>query len=152
MSEKHDLRFVVQSSWKPEIPLEFKTKLEFRKSETGGTGYVTASFLSQDISVDLLAGRIRLSGRYAVFDIPDWDVRIYAWEQDLLYSFSSPLFYKQGSRICALTKLKLSNNISFWCKYSANYYNSERESGTGSDLRCGKRYDEWKMQLQWKFH
>ena len=56
-------------------------------------------FLCQDIAYKPENKPYSLSFRYAIFDAKDYNARIYAYESDVLYSFSVPALYGKGMRI-----------------------------------------------------
>ncbi len=152
METKQDHRLVLQAAWRPVGNFSFKTRLELKKTNTNHGVQHCSDFMSQDANLILFSDRLRLSFRFAVFNIPDWSVRIYAWEQDLLYSFSSPAFYRQGTRYYAVARIALLKNLNLWFKYAATSYRSFVVTGTGADLRKGALFEEWKIQIQWKIY
>jgi hypothetical protein len=150
MAPRQDQRLVLQATWRPKVNYSFKTRLELKKMNSGNRLQTSSDFMSQDVSLSMFSDILRLSFRFAVFNIPDWSVRIYAWEQDLLYSFSSPAFYRQGTRYYAVAKLVLLENLDLWFKYAATSYRSFVKTGAGADQREGNLFEEFKIQLQWK--
>ena len=59
--------------------------------------------LYQDISWEMTQ-KVKITARYAIFDIPDYDARIYAYENDILGYFSIPPYFGTGSRYYAVLK------------------------------------------------
>ncbi len=59
---------------------------------------------------------ISLLMRMTCFDTDGYDTRIYCYENDVLYSFSSPAYYGSGYAFYILLKLPLFRNVDFWCK------------------------------------
>ncbi len=104
-------------------------------------------FLSQDISYHSPGERFTLNARYAVFDSPDWSTRIYAYENDLLYSFSIPAFYRQGSRISLSGKVGVLRHADLWFKYAVTRYTSPYLSGSGPDRRESSVYRDFGLEL-----
>ena len=56
-------------------------------------------FLCQDIAYKPEDKPYSLTFRYALFDAQDYNARIYAYENDVLYSFSVPALYGKGLRV-----------------------------------------------------
>lgn len=56
-----------------------------------------------------------LRGQY--FDANSYQSRIYAWENDLQYSFSVPFFYGKGYRFYTVIQYKYSRKLSGWLRY-----------------------------------
>jgi hypothetical protein len=72
-----------------------------------------------------------------MFDIPTWDNRIYAYENDVLYSFSTPAYYSSGSRIALLTRYRPFRYSDIWIKIVYTNY-----SGRNSfDSVSGRKKD-----------
>ena len=45
-----------------------------------------------------ISNRVKLKFRYLLFDIHEWDNRIYCYEPGLIYSYNFPSFYGKGSK------------------------------------------------------
>lgn len=63
-------------------------------------------------------GRVSLSVRWQVFDTDDYDTRLYAFEQDVSYSYSLPASYGKGYRYIVLAKYVISRHLSAWVRWS----------------------------------
>jgi len=78
--------------------IELRTRAEWswfdNEVETLSKGYL----LYQDVVFKSIRYPLSFSTRYALFDAQDWDARIFAFENDLLYSFSVPPYSGKGSR------------------------------------------------------
>jgi len=96
-----------------------------------------------------LAGRISrsLKGncRLQLFDSEGFNSRIYAYEQDLLYSFSLPANSESGLRYYLNLNYELSKKLEFWMKISRSVF-SVPGIGTGSDEIVGSHRTEVKFQ------
>jgi Helix-hairpin-helix motif len=150
MEEEISQRLVFQSKFSASEKLNFKTKIEIKTDQKNISKY-QGSFIAQEINFNLFQNRVILNTRYAIFDIPDWSVRIYSWESDVFSSFSSPLFNHRGSRTNLVMKFNLGEKLNLWMKYAQTNYTSEINSGTGADLRTGNCFREWKLQMNLKF-
>jgi hypothetical protein len=149
MEEHISQRLVIQTKYNVSESLSLKTKIEL-KTDHGNRSKWQGSFLAQDINFSLLQNKIKINTRYALFDIPDWTVRIYSWESDVYSAFSSPLFYHSGSRSNLVLKFNIGEKLDLWVKYAQTNYTSEVSSGTGVDLRTGKCFRECKLQINLK--
>jgi hypothetical protein len=89
--------------------------------------------------------------RYALFDTDDYDARIYAYENDVLYAFSIPGYFYKGSRFYLLIKWELLENLDFWVRYSQTFYTNQTTLSTGLDEINGNTRSEIKMQFRFKF-
>jgi hypothetical protein len=58
-----------------------------------------------------------MSCRYTFFNIEDFDARIYAYESDVLYSFSVPSYSGNGQKIYLVIKHQFGDNLTAWLRY-----------------------------------
>ena len=88
--------------------------------------------------------------RYGIFDIDDYNSRIYTYENDLLYNFSVPSFQDKGSRTYLMTQWKATKNITLWFKAAQTWYSNKKEIGSGLQTIKGNTKTNFKIQLQVK--
>jgi hypothetical protein len=58
-----------------------------------------------------------LSFRYSFYNIDDFNSRIYAYENDILYSYSVPAFSGNGQKIYVMFKHQFCENATLWLRY-----------------------------------
>ena len=144
MEKEKDHRFSVLTNYEYSDQLSFKNKLEIKINQSVNneeTGYL----LYQEINKKFFNKLLSINFRYTMFDIPDWSVRIYSWEHDLLYGFSVPVFYKSGQNI--LFNFRYTHRrIKLGFKTSISFYNKEYTAGNGYEKRTGDVFSTWKFQ------
>jgi hypothetical protein len=59
-------------------------------------------------------------------DCPDWNARIYAYENDVLYAFSILPYTGRGSRVYGMVKWDVARGVDLWVRYGAFLYNQTR--------------------------
>ena len=74
--------------------------------------------LCQDISYSFTVLPLRLWFRYLLCSTEGWDSRLYAWENDLLSSFSVPALYGESSRSFIMISWKPAGKIEARLKYA----------------------------------
>ena len=84
--------------------------------------------------------------RIAWFNAPDYNARIYAYEKDVLYAYSSQQFYGKGWRWMCLLKWKPLEQLAFWLKISQSLYPGQ--DAIGSSLTAIKGYHKTEVKLQ----
>jgi len=90
------------------------TRIDYKKANPGGSmGYS----LFQEINYSFKRIPITIWGRYCIFNTEDWSSRIYTYENDLLYSYSIPALYGEGSRSYIMTKWKITDFAELRIKY-----------------------------------
>lgn len=105
----------------------------------------------QDVQAEFTNFPIKINGRLAWFSTKSYDSRIYAYENDILYTFSIPAYYGKGIRTYANISYRLANNIDFWLKLGNTYWTDRNTIGSGYSLIEGKNKTELKIQLRLKF-
>jgi len=93
----------------------------------------------------------RLSARYALFDIPLSDARIYAYENDVLGFFSIPAFRGSGSRYYIMLNSKLGRSLECWIRLAQTRLTDVHQIGSGLESIEGNTKTELKLQIRWKF-
>jgi hypothetical protein len=81
--------------------------------------------LCQDLSVSVRPLPLKVWLRYALWSSDDYNTRLYAWENDMLYSFSIPAFYGEGSRAALMVSWKPHSSIELRAKYSVSVTREE---------------------------
>ena len=66
--------------------------------------------------------------RYARFHIEDYDSRIYAYENDVLYAYSIPAYYENGQKTYIMLRQKILRNIILWGRYACTTYSVSGKS------------------------
>ena len=107
-------------------------------------------FLCQDIAYKPEDKPYSLTFRYALFDAQDYNARIYAYENDVLYSFSVPALYGKGMRVYLLGKLKLFNALTLYARIGRTIYSDRDKIGSGLTLIEGSHKTDLKVEAIWK--
>ncbi len=117
------------------------------KSADPEKGYL----ILQDVTYNPLGSKFLFNFRYALFDTKSYDTRIYTYESDLLYLYSIPYYYDQGSRFYAMVQYKVKKGIDIWLRYSQTLYTNIDVISSGLDEIDGNTKSEIKMQLRLEF-
>ena len=107
-------------------------------------------FLCQDIAYKPEDKPYSLTFRYALFDAQDYNARIYAYENDVLYSFSVPALYGKGMRVYLLGKVKLFNALTLYARIGRTIYSDRDQVGSGLTLIEGNHKTDLKVEAIWK--
>lgn len=119
-------------------------KRESQKRESGWMAY-------QDILYDPVKSRLSGNMRLAYFDTPGFDSRIYAYENDVLYSYSVPAYQNNGIRFYCNGRYTLGRKTDLWMRYSISKYFDKDIVGSGNDEIDGSKRSELKVQLRFQF-
>lgn len=95
----------------------------------------------------------RLSGnvRVALFGTPGYNSRIYAYENDVLYAYSFPMYHNKGMRAYANARYRIGRAADIWVRYAAFVYRGVDEVGSGLDLISGNQRSDVRLQLRIQF-
>jgi hypothetical protein len=104
----------------------------------------------QDIQFSPKKTPLNISARVAWFNTESYNSRIYAYENDLLYTFSMPAYYDNGFRTYLNVKYKLIKNIEIWFKIANTTLNDTESTGSGYNKIMGNKKSEVKFQLRLK--
>lgn len=91
------------------------------------------------------------AARLAYFDTDDYDSRLYAFENDVYYSFSIPAYYGSGIRTYLNLKWKIHSGVTAEGRIAQTFRNDSKEIGSGNDLIAGNTRTEVKAQIRWQF-
>ncbi|MCA5005578.1 ComEA family DNA-binding protein [Sphingobacterium bovistauri] len=140
-----DYEYKLNDTWN--IKSRAELSLFDKKKESRSEGYM----IFQDVYWKGLKNKLQLNSRVSYFNIKDYDSRIYAYESDVLYGASFPMYYDQGIRSYVNVRWRLSRHIDFWLRYSITSYLDRENIGSGLDLIKGNRRSDIKLQVRWQW-
>jgi hypothetical protein len=85
--------------------------------------------------------------RLQYFETDGYNSRLYAYENDVFYSFSIPVFYDKGYRYYVNASYDLSKKIAFWLKFAQTIYPNKNLIGTGLDEIKSHKKTEIKIEM-----
>ncbi len=144
----------VKSNWRvnseiiisPTLTLRNRIEYTHRKDLTvQGNGYL----MYQDLLLDLPKQQLSISARYAIFQTSTYEDRLYAYEQDVLYSYSIPAYFYTGQRFYVMLQKKINRNITAWLRYSNWIYLNQNTLGSGNDEILGNKKPQLSFQLRY---
>ena len=89
--------------------------------------------------------------RLAFFDTDNYDTRIYAYENDVLYAFSVPAYSGRGLRYYFNLSYRINRNFTVWLRFSQTYFVDRDVISSGLAEIDGRTRSEIKVQLRAKF-
>lgn len=128
--------------------LLLKNRIEFLIRRQADQSVQNGFLVYQDINWQTPLNPLSITLRYALFHTDSYDERIYAWENDLLYVFSVPAYYYQGSRSYFLIRYRFNDHVDFWLKYAQTFYADRTIIGSGPSQIEGRTRSEIKAQLR----
>jgi len=88
------------------------------------------------------------SVRYALFNTPDFDTRIYAYERDVYYTYSVKPYFGQGQKVYLNLKWQFNRYFKLIFRIGRLVYPFANSIGSGNDLIAANHRTEIKIQLR----
>jgi hypothetical protein len=126
--------------------VRLKSRLECNLVQGMPAGWL----IFQDIEIAPERFKARIWLRTCLFDVKAYESRIYAYENDVLYDFSSTMHYGKGLRGVLMFRFSPAGWIDLWLRLSTIYY-TNKYIGTGWDEIEGNRQNEVEFQARFKW-
>jgi hypothetical protein len=140
-----------QVSYKINAAIAIRNRVELlwydKKGENAEQGFLTFADFIYKPMLKPYACIIRMQ----YFETDGYDSRIYAYENDVLYSYSIPSFFDKGFRYYINLNYDLGKKLSFWIRWAQTIYRNKTVIGSGLDEISGSHKTEFKIQLRWLF-
>lgn len=157
MTETNFLIALPRQSWRTQISYKINTSITLRnrvelmwydrKGVQKESGFLTFIDLVYKPMLSPYAGTLRLQ----YFETDGYDARLYAYENDVLYSYSIPSFSGKGYRYYINLNADISKRISFWLRFAQTIFLNQQKIGSGLDEIPGNRKTEIKFQTRFLF-
>lgn len=144
---RQKLRFQLNGALGEVIYLKNRVEWVWYKHEQHSHGLL----VFQDIGLKTRKNTSNWWLRIAYFSTDDYDSRMYAYENDLLYQFSVPAFYGEGFRFYVNGKVKICEKMDVWLKASRTSFIGVDRIGSGYSELEGNKRTEVKCQLRFRF-
>lgn len=152
-------RLRVHGSIKLTKALELRNRVEFSRFEDIEKP-VYGFMLYQDILFKPIGSNFQFTSRLGIFDIEDYDARIYAYENDIINEYYIPAYNGQGIRFYLNARWRINNHIRIEGRYDITHYNAlnnkpiePRHNDIGSGLTAieGNTRSIVKFQIRYKW-
>jgi hypothetical protein len=114
-------------------------RIEFAHGSGANYSPVNGTVVSQDIFYKPMGSFFSFNVRYAIFNCPDFDTRIYGYENDVQGAFSVPFYYGSGSRFYTNVNLHVSRRINLSVRYSTTLQDDPESFSRKSDIKIQLR-------------
>jgi hypothetical protein len=129
----------------------FKSRLEHCMFYAEGIGQKSGTLIYQDFQYKPMLNPLDITCRLAMFDIDDFNARVFAVESDVLYQYSVPLYQNAGIRYYILLHYNVSKHFDIWLRYAKTTYSNVNIIGTGLEQIQGNESSDMKVQVRWSF-
>ena len=126
------------------ISLKSRIEFSYYSKQSSEKGFL----ILQDVVYKPTEKQYTLNGRLAYFKTDGYNSRFYAYENDVLYSFSVPALYGNGFRTYFNFQYKFNSSFCLWLKCAATHQFAQNTDEKSVD---SSTFSEVKLQLRYQF-
>lgn len=141
-------QYRVNASYKLTASLTGKSRIEYIQFSDEMNQNQVGTLLFQDLFYITSFKEFSIGARAAIFNVDDYNARVYATEQDVLYQYAVPLYQNSGMRFYAVTHIRLSKRFDFWIKYSQTQYSNVNTISSGLEQIQGSKLSDLRVQVR----
>ena len=148
LESRENLRFHLALNVTPD--LELRTRFEqswYNFGDRRESGFL----VFQDVLYRPLGSPFSMTARLSFFDTESFNTRIYAYENDVLYSFSIPPFFDRGYRYYVNLRYRIVRNLTLEGRVSQTRYRNRDQIGSGLETIDGNTRTDLKFQFRYVF-
>ncbi len=140
-----------QFSYKVSSEITLRSRAELVWYDNKGRASEEGMLIYADILYKKIFSPISGNIRLQYFETDGYNSRLYAYENDVLYSYSIPVFSGKGYRYYLNLNYDIGRNLTFWVKLAQTYYPDNKTVGSGLDIIQGNRKTDVKLQAMYRF-
>ena len=159
-SKKVDGHYLLENTYRHQIQgdLEYTAgawKLVTRMAYAHYRGDVTQPdyglLLFQDIQYRPARIPLTVSTRLTLFDVDDYEARLYTVESDFIYQYNTSSFLNEGYRFYLLLRYDISEHWNIGIKYAITSYSDRDTFGSSYELIDANHRQQWRIQMRLKW-
>ena len=150
LNETKRSKYRIEIQYQIDQKLDLRNRIEIAQYHEGNLANRFGFLVYQDINYHPLSSNLSGNMRLALFQTDDYDTRIYTYENDVLYGYSTPAFQNEGIRFYTNLRYRLNRGIDFWLRYAITKYNNQTSIGSGLEQIDGSHRSEIKLQLRFQ--
>jgi hypothetical protein len=143
--------FRAQINYKIDAVITFRNRIEMSWFDKNGGGAQNGFLAYTDILYKPMMKRYSGNIRLQYFETDGYDSRLYAYENDVLYSFSIPVFYDKGYRYYVNVNYDVNKKMTVWLRWAQTIFKNKATIGSGLDEITGNKRTEVKLQVLYSF-
>jgi hypothetical protein len=146
---RQNLRVNVSYKVSPAVQLRHRAETVWfdKRGPQASNGFLVFTDVLYKPLLKPLSANLRLQ----YFETGDYNSRIYAFENDVLYSYSIPAFYDKGWRYYLNLNCDVNKKLSCWLRWAQTIYSNKQLIGSGLDEIKGNRRSDFRVQLRYGF-
>ena len=146
---KQNWRTQVSYKLSPSITVRSRAEMVWfdKKGAAASQGYLLYADVFYKPLLNPFSGNVRLQ----YFETDDYNSRLYAYESDVQYSYSIPVFYNKGYRYYVNLNYDAGKKISFWIKWAQTINPGQQSIGSGLDKIQKNHKTDIRLQMMYSF-
>jgi hypothetical protein len=147
--KRQSLRYNIK--YKVSESVTLANRIEWSFYRNGSLKPENGFLIYQDVNFRMLSFPLSFNARLAIFKTSSYNTRIYAYENDVLYSFSIPAYYQNGMRWYISVRYTITRNVDIWLRAAQTTLFDAKTISSGLDKIDKPHKTEVKAQLRLKF-
>lgn len=144
-------QFRFHLTYKISLWLEAESRFELSHFNTLNAAQANGTVIYQNLKYSFFKNKISLQTRLVLFDIENYNARIYAFEDNVPYTYSVPMYQNSGVRFYFMTSYKIAKNIKVYGRFSQTQYSNIKSIGSGLEQINGNVQSDLIIQVQISF-
>lgn len=144
-------QFRIQVSSRASKSLELRNRFEVSRFRFDNQSFKKGFLIYQDIIYRPLGFPLSFTGRIALFDTDGYDARIYAYENDVIYSFFIPAYFDRGVRYYLNLRYKGIRNLTAEIRYARTEVTNRNTLSSGLNQINNNHRSEIKAQIIYRW-
>jgi DNA uptake protein ComE-like DNA-binding protein len=151
LAEQIRQQFRFHLKYKISLLIEAESRFEQSKISIINAADAYGTLIYQDLKFKFYRNKFTINTRLALFDVDNFNARIYAFEDNVPYNYSVPMFQNSGVRFYLMASYKIAKNIKVFARFSQTQYSNVKSIGSGLEQINGNTQSDLIMQLQMSF-
>ncbi|MBR5353188.1 MAG: hypothetical protein IK126_05695 [Bacteroidales bacterium] len=105
----------------------------------------------QDVQYSPQTIPLIVAARLALFDVDDYEARMYAAESNFIYQYTSTLYQNEGCRFYLLLRYDITPNWNIGFKYGITAYSDKDTFGSSYEQIASNHRQQWRIQMRLKW-
>ncbi|MDP4283040.1 MAG: helix-hairpin-helix domain-containing protein [Bacteroidota bacterium] len=140
-----------QFNYKLDQALTFRSRVELNWYDKRGDNPQNGFLIFADLLYKPLLKSFSGNARLLYFETDGYNSRMYAYENDVLFGYSIPVFFDKGYRYYININCEVSRKLSVWARFAQTLYPEKDLIGSGLDEIKGNKKSEIKLQAIYSF-
>jgi len=149
IKQKQALR--IHLSYKLDKTFTLRSRMELSWYDKRGDDPQNGFLTFIDLICKPMMNRFSGNARFLYFETEGYNSRIYAFENDVLYGYSIPVFFDKGYRYYINVSCHFTRKFTCWVRFAETIYTENNSSGSGLDLINKPVKTEIKLQGIYNF-